>query len=334
MTVLHGIDVSGWQPENILDIVDYDFAFVKVTESTDYVSRVADRQIQSAIRRGKLFGFYHFAQRGTNAIAEADHFIRHSKGYFGKGIPVLDFEMGAVDNGVGWAKRFLDRVYEQTGVRPLVYSNAATFHNLDWSSVAKNYGLWIANFRYHHTGHVNPSPIRTPSDWKFILVYQYSSTGRLPGYSGDLDLNVFYGDRKVWEAYVKSTPLGKTETPKPNPTKPAPKAQVKKSPAGGVHVVQSGETLSGIADRYGTTYQHLAKINNIKDPNLIFPGQKIKTGTDKVKDAPRANTHRVSAGENLTVIGQRYGKSVDWLVKNNNIKNPNLIFPGQILRVS
>src|SRR5690625_4285326 len=44
----------------------------------------------------------------------------------------------------------------------------------------------------------------------------------------------------------------------------------------GTYTVKKGDTLSHIAKRYGTTVSKLAKINNIKDPNLIRVGQKIK----------------------------------------------------------
>ena len=43
-----------------------------------------------------------------------------------------------------------------------------------------------------------------------------------------------------------------------------------------VHTVQSGETLSQIAARYGTTYQVLAELNQIQNPNLIYTGQQIR----------------------------------------------------------
>ena len=42
------------------------------------------------------------------------------------------------------------------------------------------------------------------------------------------------------------------------------------------YVVKRGDTLSGIASKYGTTYQHLAQMNGIADPNKIYPGQKIR----------------------------------------------------------
>ncbi|MEQ7019580.1 hypothetical protein ABQE38_23200, partial [Enterococcus avium] len=59
--------------------------------------------------------------------------------------------------------------------------------------------------------------------WKSTAMYQYTSNGRLNGWSGRLDLNVFYGDKEVWDAYagVKS---GSTPSPAPQPPKPSPAA--------------------------------------------------------------------------------------------------------------
>lgn len=51
------------------------------------------------------------------------------------------------------------------------------------------------------------------------------------------------------------------------------------TPSGGgetVYTVVKGDTLSGIAAKYGTTYQEIAKANGIKNPNLIYPGQQFK----------------------------------------------------------
>ena len=42
-----------------------------------------------------------------------------------------------------------------------------------------------------------------------------------------------------------------------------------------IYIVKSGDTLSGIAQRYKTSYQKIASDNNIKNPNLIYPGQKL-----------------------------------------------------------
>ena len=55
-----------------------------------------------------------------------------------------------------------------------------------------------------------------------------------------------------------------------------------------VYTVKSGDTLSGIASKYGTTYQVLAEYNGIANPNLIYPGQKIKIPASKAESAPEA----------------------------------------------
>ena len=49
-----------------------------------------------------------------------------------------------------------------------------------------------------------------------------------------------------------------------------------KKPASVYYTVKRGDTLSAIASKYGTTYQQLAKINGIANPNKIYPGQKIR----------------------------------------------------------
>ncbi len=65
----------------------------------------------------------------------------------------------------------------------------------------------------------------------------------------------------------------KPETPKPEtPSKPTPS---KPAPAK-VHVVKSGDTLYSISKQYGTTWQALQKLNKIKNPHWIYPGQSLK----------------------------------------------------------
>lgn len=93
-----------------------------------------------------------------------------------------------------------------------------------------------------------------------------------------------------------------------------------------VHTVKPGETLSSIAKKYNTTYQKLVKYNNIKDPNLIYPGQKIK-----IPGSNKTITYKVKAGDTLSSIAKKYNTSVNKIAKDNNIKNPNLIYPGQKL---
>ena len=57
------------------------------------------------------------------------------------------------------------------------------------------------------------------------------------------------------------------------------------------YTVVSGDTLSGIASRYGTTYQHLAKINHISNPDLIYVGQRLLiSGADPAPTSTSSKT--------------------------------------------
>jgi LysM repeat protein len=109
----------------------------------------------------------------------------------------------------------------------------------------------------------------------------------------------------------------------PPPTQPPP--------AGGqVYYAQRGDTLRKIAARYGTTLDAILKLNpQIKNPNIIYVGQAIT-----VSGQASSQTHTVQRGETLRIIANKYGTSVDALLAlNPNIKNPNLIYVGQVIKV-
>ena len=93
------------------------------------------------------------------------------------------------------------------------------------------------------------------------------------------------------------------------------------------YIVRYGDTLSGIASRYGTTWQNLQRLNGLNNPNWIYPGQRIRVaGTVSAK-----RTYTVHYGDTLSGIAYRYGVNVYTLARNNRIRNINLIYPGQKL---
>jgi len=110
-------------------------------------------------------------------------------------------------------------------------------------------------------------------------------------------------------------------------------------PAGAAHFVRPGENLYRIALRYGVTVQALAELNGIYNPGHIVVGQKLvipgSATTPAVAYQPQhaSTTHTVQRGETLSVIAQRYGVALWTLVQTNNIANPALIVPGQVLVV-
>lgn len=100
------------------------------------------------------------------------------------------------------------------------------------------------------------------------------------------------------------------------------------------YIVVKGDTLSGIAKRYGTTYQKLAEYNGIKNPNIIHVGQKIIIPGTNGKPATKEITYIVKAGDNLSKIAKAYNTTWQKIYNDNkNIigGNPNRIYPGQRL---
>lgn len=101
------------------------------------------------------------------------------------------------------------------------------------------------------------------------------------------------------------------------------------------HTVKVGQNLTQIARLYGVTVQAIVKANNLWNPNVIYVGQRLLIPVP-CPDEPSTECtkiHVVKRGEYLKVIAARYGTTVAVLVKLNGIRNPNLIYPGQRLKV-
>ena len=319
--MLKGIDISHHQKGIDLGAINTDFVICKATEGNGYTDEMCDTFYQKAKSLGKKLGVYHFARPdlGNTAIAEADWFVKETLGYHKEAMLILDWESGDLSN-VSWAKAWLDRVHEKTGVKPLIYMSESPAKHYDWSSVANaDYGIWIAKYGPNNGEPNNPPAV---NNWSFIAMWQYTSKGRLQGYCSNLDLNYFYGDTTAWDKYAGGSP----SSSKPSNTVERP------STSETIYTVVSGDTLSGIASKYGTTYQKLAEYNGIADPNKIYPGQQIKIPRNG-NQGSSAVYYTVASGDNLTKIANKYGTTVNQLVSWNNIANPNLIYPGQKLRV-
>lgn len=196
---MQGIDISGWQAGIDLAKVPCDFVIVKATQGVSFVSDACDAQVQQAISLGKPFGFYHYVN-GSGAQAEADFFVDNCTGYFGKGIPCIDWESGenSAWGDTDYLKRLVQRVIDRTGVKPLIYASASSF---PWDvAQALDCGAWVAQYADNNaTGYQN-------SPWNEgayeCAIRQYSSHGSLDGYPGYLDIDKAYMDADAWAKYV------------------------------------------------------------------------------------------------------------------------------------
>ena len=269
--MMNGIDISHWQHGLNLSKIKCDFVIVKATEGVNFLDSCFDDFMRQAESLGKCMGFYHFARPDKNsAKAEAKFFYNNTAKYFGKAIPILDWETGKLSN-VAWVKEWLDEIYAMTGIRPMLYTSESVVKSYDWSSVANaNYGLWIAKYRDHDIDR-NYDMSKAGSKpvvkwWKFYAMWQWTSVGRLDGYNKDLDCDVFYGSKEAWNKYAGKSAQTVAPKPQPKPTVSTTK----------IHIVKAGETLSGIAKKYNTTVDALVKKNGIKDKNKIYIGQRLK----------------------------------------------------------
>ena len=111
-------------------------------------------------------------------------------------------------------------------------------------------------------------------------------------------------------------------TPQPDPT-PQPTITYR---------IQPGDTLGGIAARYGTTVPALAQLNGITNPNRIYAGQVIRIPVGSTHPVEPAY-YVVRRGDTLGGIARRFGTTYQKLAQLNGIRNPNLIYVGQRLRI-
>ena len=300
---LNCCDVSNWQAVGAAD--GFDGVIIKATEGTGYVDPKCDAHYQRAKEHCKLLGVYHYARPdlGTTAEDEAQYFVDNIKGYIKEAILVLDWE-SANKWDVNWAKRWLDKVYQLTGVKPLIYMSSSVTFAYDWSSVvAADYGLWVANY-----GNNDGSDHGCPEVgyWGVVAMHQYTSN--------PIDKDNFFGDANAWKAYAGAS--GSAPAPAPAP-KPAKKSNeqiadevidgkwgngqdrknrliaagydyqavqdiVNKRLGGGgstgyqYYTIQPGDTLSAISAQFGTSISQLCAWNGISNPDIIYSGNTIR----------------------------------------------------------
>lgn len=100
----------------------------------------------------------------------------------------------------------------------------------------------------------------------------------------------------------------------------------------GVHVVRRNETLSSIAKRYGVRVSDLESWNHLSSRDLIYPGQKLALVASQVRDGSDL-VHRISPGETLSEIADRYAVSLETILAANGLSKDSLIYPDQKIRI-
>ena len=297
---LHGIDISSVQ------------SGIDIAAVPDYA-----RAVEQARALGKLFGVYHYIS-GGDPVAEADFFVAQCLNWVGRGVFALDWE--AEENSAWQDETYLEAVVERLiaciGIPPLIYVEESRYGPVRLVADRHNCGMWVAEYASQNATGYQATPWNEGA--YECAIRQYSSTGCLDGWQGNLDLNKFYGSHDAWNRYATGSG-GAHAMPVP--------AQ----PAGTAYTVQPGDTLSGIAARFGVPVSAVSGYRS-GDPNLIYPGEVLTVNT--VLGTGGATTYTVQPGDTLSGIATQFGTTWQRLQQINGIGNPNLIYPGQALIIN
>ncbi len=320
-----GIDISHHQGDIDFDALkgNIDFAIVRTSYGAFYEDRKYKENIKGLERIGVPYGLYHFSYATSveSAKKEAEGFINLIKNYKPTYPVIIDIESSSQTKDVrsdtlsDIADVFCKMV-EEKGYYVMIYANLDYFKNKLNASKLDKYDKWLAQWS------------SKPTYDKEFGIWQYSSKGNVSGINGNVDLDIAYKD---YPSIIKKQGLNgyedNTSNDSNNNDNETP-GQVEIN-----YVVKKGDTLSGIASKYGTTYQLLASYNNITNPNKIYPGQIIRV--PKQGDI-NPTTYVVRKGDTLSGIAKKYGTTSNKLYeKNKSIigNNPNKIYPGQVLSI-
>lgn len=195
---MQGIDCASYQAGIDPSVVPCDFVIVKSTQGTTYTNPDFKRLAEATLAAGKALGIYHYAS-GGNATAEANHMLDVAGGYIGDAIFCLDWE-GIQNSAFGsgrdsaWIDEFCGVIENRVGSDCLVYLSKSVMGH------AAGHKLWVAQYaNMDNTGYQEHPWNEGAYD---CTIRQYTSTGRLDGWGGGLDLNKAYMTRDEWNAWA------------------------------------------------------------------------------------------------------------------------------------
>lgn len=314
--IYQGIDVSEWQEE--IDFAKVkeagiEVVYIRAGQGFSYKDSKFERNYEEAKKHGLKIGVYHYvtARSTEDAKIQAQFFVSLIANKQIDCRLAMDFESfgnltNAEINQISLA--FLEEVERLSGKETVVYSNTYNAKYIFSREVA-NYPLWVAQY-----GVQEPQDNGKWNDW---IGFQYSSTGRVSGINGNVDR-----DRYTKDIFLENTEeVPKVEDPKCNYEDRI------------LYKIRRGDTLSEIAEKHNTTVRHLAQINQIANPNLIYAGEIITISCNYKTTIENITTYKIQRGDTLSEIAVRFQTTVAKLVELNGIRNPDLIYAGETLKI-
>jgi lysozyme len=205
--MIKGIDISHWQGTIEWPAIpkEYEFVFMKASETTNFVDPMFHENWEASKDEGFCRGAYHFWRYAGDPVQQAQCFAAVVGEDLGELPPVLDVEDPNAPKGVDTPERILlcaDEIERLWGQKPIIYT--ACWYWNEWVRTAADNDLWTAHWKPVWMG--SPCLPIGWNDWKF---WQYSSRGSVPGIQGNVDLDVFYGDKEEWQKYIGEVPIQK-----------------------------------------------------------------------------------------------------------------------------
>lgn len=325
-----GIDISKWQGDFDLAKAKsegFDFAIIKGGGGDDglYTDTRFAHNYANAKALNMPVGAYWFSKALTveEAVAEADYFYESCLNGRQFELPVyIDVEN---KTQLALGKRLLTDIIhalcqrlEAKGFWVGIYSSLSYFRSYMYDDELQRYAHWVACWAKTcgYTGDCFGM-------WQYGGETNLIRSNQVAGKTCDQDYLLI--DYPTLIKAAGKNGFNADGKPLETPAEPVPEPDTSVE---AVYTVVKGDTLSGIAIKYGTTYQKLAAYNGITNPNLIYVGQKIR-----IPDTSAEMVYTVVNGDTLSGIAAKYGTTWHKLADYNDIANPNLIYAGQKIRI-
>ena len=321
---IKGLDVSEFQGEvdwERVKAAGYKFAMLRAGYGYNTIDKQFRRNASECNRIGLPVGVYWFcyAFSPEKAVQEADGCIDIISEYRLDYPVCYDIEQASADyiekQGVSFTpalaknvvKSFCDRI-EAKGYYAMFYTNRNFLDTYLGTELSKRYAYWYARYADRFDG----------TD---CGIWQYTSTGSVPGISGNVDLDLGYTN---YPSVIKKAGLNHLSASSPSPS-PVPEYIT--------YVIQPGDTLSGIARRYGTTVTALTQLNKLSDPDKIYAGNTLKVPENGTGVDSSTQYYTIRPGDTLSEIARRFGTTVSALTRLNGISDPDKIYAGNRIRI-
>lgn len=321
---IKGLDVSEFQGEvdwERVKAAGYKFAMLRAGYGYNTIDKQFRRNASECNRIGLPVGVYWFcyAFSPEKAVQEADGCIDIISEYRLDYPVCYDIEQASADyiekQGVSFTpalaknvvKSFCDRI-EAKGYYAMFYTNRNFLDTYLGTELSKRYAYWYARYADRFDG----------TD---CGIWQYTSTGSVPGIIGNVDLDLGYTD---YPSVIKKAGLNHLSASSPSPS-PVPEYIT--------YVIQPGDTLSGIARRYGTTVTALTQLNKLSDPDKIYAGNTLKVPENGTGVDSSTQYYTIQPGDTLSEIARRFGTTVSALTRLNGISDPDKIYAGNRIRI-